>query len=270
METSEDRLRRAIASARTDLALWKTAYDLSKASGEVAVLEQCLGGAEDSLRQKSIDDGFQQLFAAERSALYLLAKVDPELLAQRAQTLVEEARDKLGSWRRRRILEALLADPEKADAKLKPRLSGPAVADAARLIHERHANVHRSLNLVILAIGVLTLAAFCVLGGWLALDPLRWRDNVKPILLGAMGALASAFSSLAGFDAKRVPEQRAAFVLALGKIALGGLAGAASVKVVESFGELEPFRGFIPFVAGFSERFLAAAVGAVAGKVEKS
>jgi 8-oxo-dGTP pyrophosphatase MutT (NUDIX family) len=227
--------------------------------------------AEQALAEGDVELGWQCFNTAQRMELFGL---DRPALQARAQAVLREAADKLGSWRRQAI-EDLLGQ----SGQPKPDLDAGAVARASQLLHEHYSNVYRKLAIIRQQLGILAVVGLLAAITWAALglplagNPTPAGDSrlvVSAMLFGIMGASVSGIFSLAkGSDAARTPDQLVSFWITLARLAVGAMAALVAYAFLAS-GLLQigsPAPGLmlaVAFAAGFSERLVISAVETVA------
>jgi hypothetical protein len=199
----------------------------------------------------------------------------------RAVLLAQEvgSAGKLSSWRRDAV-RVLLGCTKDAPETPAVRIGVNELIEAQRLIDEQHDNQYRKLAILRSRLILLSLAAFLVVGGWIALvpfpslpqttssllpknAPLAWGCVVAAALLGAV--ISGFTSTLTAGVRQRIPLELAQTAVTLGRFALAAVSGIAAILLLRSgflnlgalteYGELG-----LAVAAGFSERYLLKAL----------
>lgn len=238
-----------------------------------------LDDVQQAIDDRDEDRGWRCFTAAERMELFGLDELNDEsAIKAKALTVLHEATKKLGSWRLQAIKDLLCKD-----GQLKPGLDVAEVFCAIQIRDEHFANIYHKLRaarkqLVKLAsFGFLAVVIWMI---WATLAPPSLASEMRiddpelvgsAVLFGVMGASMSGILSIAGGSAEaRIPEQLLSLWMTLARFVVAAV-GALVVAAFLISGLLqiggEPTSGLIlaaSFAAGFSERLVVRAVGAVA------
>ncbi len=276
---SRTRLARALSTYRVELQDRTERAKLKRIKHRSwsKAAQGTLTKAEAALDEGNIELGWSLLNAAKRIEFPGLFELDQEAFRARALGIVREAEAKLRSWRKEVVEELLLENGE-----LKPKVGPEEVSFASFILHEHFDNDYHKRRMarrqLIILGSVLTLAllAFLSYMQWFAPfhgfvmmmdDP---RFIIAVALFGVMGAAFSGTSSIAQ-DAvsARIPEQLMESWISLARVAVGAVAAvviyyfllSGLLQIAESLSA-----GLVlaaSFAAGFSERLVLRAVGAV-------
>lgn len=256
-----------------------------------------LDNVQQALDDGDVDLGWQCFSAAQRMELFGLEQLEDGRLEAKAQAVLHEADEKLGSWRKKTVQD-ILADPNKRD------VTAEKVYYASQILHEHHNNVYRRLGIIGRQFRILVIVAVLAVGGWLLIAPhlvgsasevdspespaseapagsqsipaseVQLDDRailVSVALFGIMGASMSGILSLARATATtRIPEQLLNSWFTLTRPVVGAVA-ALAIHVFLLAGLLALGRttlGLVlaaSFAAGFSERLVVRAAESVTG-----
>ena len=272
----EDRLAAALVGSEIALAARGSATAAPAPPGSPApsAIDDALRRARKSYARGALDEGWGALEEAHRLAVF---GASPAERRERAATLRREAEHKLTGWRRDAVLDAcrtLLAPGADPD---------PAVLYGALLVRDGH-HQNRYHQTRLLAREFKTVAAFLVLvlvamwGLSATGAPMPVGDGtphgagivVWMALFGMLGASFSlAFPLARGDGAPRIPDQVRSQAVTGFRPLLGAAAGPVAYAFVQAgIVGLPKDDGAllltVAFVAGFSERLILRAVGAVA------
>jgi 8-oxo-dGTP diphosphatase len=260
--------------------------------------------------QQALDDadialGWRCFNTARCMELYGLAQLESGQLQleSRAQAVLREADEKLGSWRRKAVKD-ILEDQQEGKGQLKSGLIADQVYQASQLVHGHHNNVYRRLGIIGRQLGILSIVALLAVVCWVLLAPaldgngppeveqgnhsaeaqmdsqdspgsLAQLNNrailASVALFGIMGASMSGIVSLARNSAQdRIPQQLLSSWFTLTRPVVGALSASAIYVFLTS--NLLAIGGMlslglilaVSFAAGFSERLVTRAVEQVA------
>lgn len=234
-----------------------------------------LDKAQQALDDNNPDLGWQCFQAAQRMELHYLYQLEPNLgFRARAQSILNEARDKLSSWRKKTIEDLLTDGP-----KLKDKLDVTVVYFASQILAERHSNVYHRLKIVKRQFWILAIVACLSTIVWVFLAPqlVDGQTNIGDLefavsvaMLGTTGACTSGILTLANSSIQtQIPKKLLESWVTLARPLVGAIAALTIHLFLLSglldFGEVKT--GLIlsvAFAAGFSERLLIRAVETVA------
>jgi 8-oxo-dGTP pyrophosphatase MutT (NUDIX family) len=229
--------------------------------------------------------------AAERALLLGEDALHPGEAEAKADTLLEEAKEKIPSWRGKAIGHLLdrqdqpLQQPVlvwKTIRHLLERQSRPAqqpllvwkVVRAAKLSDEHQDNSFRRLKILRKRLRFFGGASLVITGGYIALAVRTGilskviPDNKSPAysvlmlaFMGLMGAVLSVLISTKSVSSERVPVQQAQTAVLFGRLAVGPLAALATATLLATGiinGDVPDYNVTVAaaFVSGFSERFV--------------
>ena len=262
-----DRLVREFQAFRIELALLEQRSLRPDVAWAEAAHDE-LANAKRYIEEKDAEGGWRALLAAQRKALFGLARDE---MAMRAQVLREESQ-KLSSWRAKAI-QMLLAVEDKD-------LTAERLTEAVALRDEYSGNQYYKILLVGDQLGVLLkLSGAALVGLLLALaflpsgaDKLDWRLIVAILLVGILGATFSAAQSLiANSPGGKIPERIVNKFVTVVRAVLGATAGLAGYLFLSSrlvnvtIADDSPLAGMaIAFVFGYAgERLIVRVLSSV-------
>jgi len=240
------------------------------------------------------DLSWRFLKAAERAMLFGENALYPGEAGVRANSLLEEAKEKITSWRGKAI-RLLLEDQLKQQPVpvckllLEDQLKQQPVpvwkvVRAAKLADEHHDNAFRRLKILRRRLRTFGVASLIITLSYIALAPRAGMlseitapgDAYFSVLalafMGLMGAVFSVLISTKSISNDRVPLQQAQGAVLLGRLAVGPLSAlvVATLLVTGILGKAENYRIFLAaaFVSGFSERFVLDSIDAFSRKSE--
>jgi hypothetical protein len=222
---------------------------------------------------------WQFLKAADRAMLFGEDALHPGEASVRAYSLLEEAKEKIPSWRGKAI-QHLLEDQLK-----QPSVPVWKVVRAAKLADEHHDNGFRRLKILRKRLRLFGAASLIITAGYIALAPRAGiLSAMKPsagdaaisvlalAFMGLMGAVFSVSISTKSISNARVPLQQAQAAILLGRLALGPLSALAVATLLATgiLCETPDYRIFLAlaFVSGFSEKFVLNSIDAFSRKSE--
>lgn len=238
-----------------------------------------LDKAQNALENGDIELGWRYFGSAELMAIYGLDGLN---LRMRAQAILNEAEEKLGSWRKKTVkslLEGKLeGEPKEKSDGDKDELSGISheeVYYASRILQEYFTNLYRKLRIFRRQLYLLSLVALLAAIIWLSvfmpsLNGQEIQINNRPLLFsvalfGIMGAAISGMFFVAGGSPARIPEQLSTEIITLTRPVIGVVAAlvvfAFLVSGLLQVGEMTPGLVLaISFASGFSEQLVMRAV----------
>jgi hypothetical protein len=229
-------------------------------------IETALAAARSALVDKDIDTGYGHLHLARELEFGLLG--DVELRARTIELRAEAAAGKYGQRRGKTIEEIL--DGITPDPGALARDDRAIVGQAARIAMTASSNGYRKLTIlrrhqtILLLIATITLAAAAIITivNADAFDEIdHWWVAAVAVLLGALGALASALQRSTGQSDDTIPQKLTSYVVSLSRPLLGATAGlvayAGQRVVLEDGGAAQVGALLVAsFAAGFTERLL--------------
>lgn len=266
-------------------------------SSWASAAEDLLDNVQQALDDGDVDLGWQCFNAAQRMELFGLEQLEDGRLEAKAQAVLHEADEKLGSWRKKTVQD-ILADPNRRD------VTADKVYYASQILHEHHNNVYRRLDIIGRQFRILVIVAVLAAVAWLLLAPhlvgsasevdspespaseapagsqsipasgIQLDDRallVSVALFGILGASISGILSLARATAEtRIPEQLLKSWFTLSRLVVGAVAALAIhvflLSGLVAFGERNlPLVLAVSFAAGFSERLVVHAAESVTG-----
>jgi hypothetical protein len=241
-----------------------------------------LNKAQDALNKDDFQLGWRYLSTAKNISLLGLERFEREAAAN---DILEEAKEKLSSWRRKAIVNRLCRNHE-----LKTCISNKDLFHASRILQEHFDNNYFKIGAFKRHLTILFLITIITLGVIIILVP-YWNVSNIPIIsnstisdiqinrgfflavlaFGVLGAAISGILSARGGIEAKIPDQKIVYRIMLVKIAVG----AASALVISIFITSHilhiPFQDHAPgtilavaFAAGFTERLVNQAVDSVA------
>jgi 8-oxo-dGTP pyrophosphatase MutT (NUDIX family) len=284
------RLAGSLLAYRTELEQRKCASNGNKQIQECWATSaiKLISDAEKALNSGDIDEAWKCFHAAQRMELFSL---NYDQLVVKATVIRNEA-DKIGSWRKRAILELLNPASITSAALLPPAITQPdaiieKVLQAALLRDESYDNqAHKDSlwkeHIRFLAYAALIVGFTMILCKLLnvVLKPVINQNTLLLIhspLFGMLGAIFSAALKLqVGTHSSRIPELLNTRILTTLRIFIGGISAIAlylfiNSQFVSNLFTLDPLKSpsylytfyFIMFVAGFSERLVLKAINTV-------
>ena len=193
-------------------------------------IETALTAAQQALLDKDIDTGYGHLHLARELEFGLLG--DVELQARTIELRAEAGAGKYGQRRGKTILSIL--DGITPDPKALARDDRAIVGQAARIAMTASSNEYRKLTIlrrhqtILLLIATITLAAAAIITivNADAFDEIdHWWVAAVAVLLGALGALASALQRSTGQSDDTIPQKLTSYVVSLSRPLLGATAG---------------------------------------------
>ncbi len=231
--------------------------------------------AKHALRLCEIDLGWAFLNEAILLNTHLLSLKDGSLEAT-AQTTLNEAETKLSSWRKKAVQD-LLGKNGILDSEFGKNESAYfELADARKILLERHDNFHRDRGVALFQLKILVIIAFfltssCIVSlqfinfaGTLELSSFPLLVSI--ILLGALGGTISSLMTVyKGSTESTIPDQILDMWFTISRPIFGSMAALAlSVFFFAGLIQLGDLTIYVALVAsfsaGFSERFFLSAV----------
>ncbi len=272
-------------------------------SSWASAAEELLDKVQQALDDGDVDLGWQCFSAAQRMELFGLKQLEDGRLRARAQAVLHEADDKLGSWRKRTV-QGILAGRNEGEATLRSDVTAEEVYYASQILHEHYSNVYRRLGIIGRQFRILVVVAVLAVVGWLLIAPhlvestseagsseaptaevqagsqqtvapeIQLDDRallVSVVLFGILGASMSGILSLARATVgTRIPDLLLSSWFTLSRPVVGAVA-ALAIHVFLLAGLLalgKTTLGLVlaaSFAAGFSERLVTRAAESVAG-----
>jgi ADP-ribose pyrophosphatase YjhB (NUDIX family) len=272
--TSHQRLTRSVIAFRAEFDTMAARPLQSPAPpGWQTAVYRLLERVEGALVDNQTELGWRCFNAAHRLAVYALTPAERQ---SHAETLALEAGQKLRNWRKTSVARLLLDK----DGALRPCIDASTLMQALQIAQEHNENTYLKLYSIRSQLLLLSLIGLLVTGYLFAAPaPLAALDMGSPLLLryiilfGVLGASISGILSLAASGAgERFSDQLLSSWIAFARVAVGAVA-ALVVYAFLSGGflnlEMDTLSAWavlaVSFAAGFSERLLARAVGAVGG-----
>jgi hypothetical protein len=243
----------------------------------VKVGRKLLSQAEIALQENNQDEGWKCFHAARRMEIFGLTE---EELKPKAALLRYEA-EKLGSWRKKGTYEIIgtIESPQKD-------VTHEQIYQATLLRDEHYDNQaykdrllrnHVGTLVFILLLVTLTIFAGIICNDWIPLEQnnSEWKMLMSVALFGLLGGTFSAVLKVpASAQSSRIPELVQTFRLTLLRVSMGTISAIVIYIFLKSqfaadllkmkFSEVLPYTYYaISFAAGFSERLVLKAVGAV-------
>lgn len=229
--------------------------------------------AKQALRLCEIEIGWAYLNQAKLLSIYLL---DPDdgTLESRAQATLNEAEQKLSSWRKDTVQDLLGKNRVLKGSFDQSKSARADLYTARKILTEHNDNTHVKLSTALFQLKILTLIAFvlvpsCIVTllnfpGQIAINDAFFLLSV--VLLGALGGTVSGMISVArGSSAKSIPDQLLNSWLTISKPVFGSMAALViSLFFYAGLIQLGNLTNYsvlaASFVAGFSERFFLGTV----------
>jgi hypothetical protein len=229
--------------------------------------------AKVALYQNDAHRGWTSYKGAARYHLYGMGERNPELLTSRAQTILQEANEKLKGWRKESIQNLLAGE----DGKLQEKLSADNVVRAAQILDDHFDNMYQKLEIQQQRLFYLVLATVVIFSLWLIIAPYIFTLPVGIVLdprlfwaavacLGSMGAVLSAFSSASkGFSSSKIPDALADGLVTISRIAIASISATLAVfllvsGVINLGEEVTKLVWVLAIAAGFSERLVVSSL----------
>lgn len=232
-------------------------------------VKEMLRNAELSSAADQVELGWRYLLEAELLSLNLR---DSEYLRATAKITLDEAEEKLDSWRKNAV-KHLLGD-EKAAPYTGEDVDRLVVA--RRVLQEHHSNTWMKNSTAQFQLQILAIVGFLVLTGSTLLLSTIMKDSryfqlnflTTVAFIGACGGVISGIFSVArGSSKEKIPNQILNSWVTLLRPLVGAISALAVFLFLTSgmvhFGELSEYIIFaVAFASGFSERIIVSAVEA--------
>lgn len=237
------------------------------------------------------EKGWRCLKAADRFLYYGLAEVAPELLLAKEKTIIKEANDenkKLSFWRKNTINDLLPEKKEESLNELKPILTPERVnriVEAKKILDEHFDNIYQKQTIIKSRLNILFYLGGLLLIFWFIAhppvplkidkeDPFHYLVNHPlhfwwfVVLSGCLGAILSSFTDTISNFGKRssIPNELSLGFLLLSRLMVGALSAIAVILILSA--DILSYKPdtvamvlTLAFVSGFSDRFLASAIG---------
>ncbi len=246
------------------------------------------------------EKGWRCLKAADRFLYYGLAEVAPELLLAKEKTIIKEANDeikKLSTWRKNTINDLL---PEKTINDLLPEKKEESlnefkliitqervnrIVEAKKILDEHFDNIYQKQTIIKSRLNILFyLGGLLIIFWFIANPPVPLKiDKEDPfnylvnhslhfwwfvVLSGCLGAILSSFTDTISNFGKRssIPNELSLGFLLLSRLMVGALSSIAVILILSA--DILSYKPdtvamvlTLAFVSGFSDRFLASAIG---------
>lgn len=259
----------SVQNADNSLEPQKTESPGTWLNSATALIEE----TKEALYQNDAQRGWTSFKGAARYHLYGMGERNPELLTSRAQTILQEATEKLKGWRKESVQNILSGE----DGKLQEKLSADHVVRAAQILDDHFDNMYQKLEIQQQRLFYLVLATVVVFSLWLIIAPFIFTLPEGIILdprlfwvgvacLGSMGAVLSAFSSASkGFSSSKIPDALADGLVTSSRIAIAAITATLAVfllvsGVINLGAEVTKMVWVFAIAAGFSERLVVSSL----------
>jgi ADP-ribose pyrophosphatase YjhB (NUDIX family) len=271
--TSHKRLVRYLAAFRAELSVQPRLSPASAPAGWQQAVYSLVDQVEEAARNNNTELGWRCLNAAQRIASYRLSPRERQITAQ---VLVLEAAGKLSSWRKQSVNQLLLD----VDGSLLPCIDVESLIKAMQILHEHNENTYlklysfRSQLFLLSLIGLVATAYLFIAPGMLSRLTIDSPLLIRYIILfGVLGASISGTLSMSNRGTTDyITNQLLSSWIAFARVAVGAVAALvvyaflnAGLINIEASSLTVWAVLAVSFAAGFSERLLTRAVGAVGG-----
>ena len=243
---------------------------LRENNGRTKTAFQSLEYSKRALSFGEIEVGWRFLFQAELEQAALIT--DAKLRESAALITLNEAEDKLKSWRLK-VVQDLLGK----DGKLKGEITADDLYKARKILQEQFTNMYIKLRTAGFQLGLLTLIAIALVIPLVFVLPaisaeLSLSNKALVIAIMIYGALGGAFSGIFSISrqAGKIPEHILSSWVTLARPVVGVIAALAISGFLLSgliqLGSLTaPLILAVSFAVGFSERLLVIAIEKTGG-----
>jgi 8-oxo-dGTP diphosphatase len=269
--TSHKRLVRYLAAFRAEMSVRPRLSPASAPDGWQQAVYSLIDQVEEAARNNDTELGWRCLNAAHRIATYRLSPRERQITAQ---VLVMEAAGKLSSWRKQSVNQLLLD----VDGNLQPAVDVESLIKAMQILHEHNENTYlklysfRSQLFLLSLIGLVGTAYLFIAPGLLSRLTIDSPLLIRYIILfGVLGASISGTLSMSNRGTTDyITNQLLSSWIAFARVAVGSVAALvvyaflnAGLINIEASSLTVWAVLAVSFAAGFSERLLTRAVGAV-------
>lgn len=270
--SESSRLKASIAALREELNIMGK-YEGPRSSSATSACNM-LDKAQQAVNRNDFELGWRYFSTARNISLMGLEEGERKAVAE---DILEEANEKLSSWRKKAIHNRLCERNE-----IKASISRKDLFHASRILQEHHGNKYFKIGVlkkhlrILVIIAIFAMVVLFFLAPYLRLGDVNIRINDREIFLsilsfGVLGATISGIlSARGGIDAK-IPDQKIIYTIMSAKIVVGAASALViSVFITSGLFNIPSKDGItlgiilaVAFAAGFTERLVTRAVDSV-------